>query len=118
MLMQIILFSLFDKAVSWDLNPGAQYTFDQGTENATGDWAFRYSTRVAVYKIIPKTAIVGEVYGSSGGGSAHTEYRVGLRYEPNNYFIPALTYGNTTDGSRGPGVEIGVLIISPPFLFD
>jgi hypothetical protein len=111
-------FTLFDKAISWDLNPGVQLIYDNESDSDKETWGFTYSTRVAIYKIIPKTAIVGEVYGALGDASANMEYRVGLRYESSDYIVPALSYGNSTDGSRGPGVEIGVIIISPPFLFD
>lgn len=109
-------FTLFDKAVSWDLNPGAQLIYDSKS-NDEFSWSFTYSTRVAIYKIIPKTAIVGEVYGALGESPSSLEYRFGLRFEPNHKVIPAITYGNSTDGSRGPGIEIGVIIISPSFLY-
>lgn len=110
-------FTLFNKTISWDLNPGVQLIYDnKGSDEYS--WSFTYSTRVAIYKIIPKTAIVGEVYGAEGESPSNLEYKIGLRYEPNNKVIPAITYGNSTDGSRGPGFEIGVIIVSPSFLFN
>ena len=43
--------------------PGALY--DWSSNNTEGPaWGFSYATRMAVYKIIPETAIVAEVYGT------------------------------------------------------
>lgn len=56
----------FGGAVSWDLMPGVTVNKTYGTTNeaTTG---FLYSTRLAVYKVIPQSAIVGEVFGTEGG---------------------------------------------------
>jgi hypothetical protein len=69
-----------------------------------------------VYKIIPKTAIVGEVYGTVGSAYSRPEYKIGLRWEPNNTIVPAFTYGSTFDGTPRVLWEIGVTVFSPQFL--
>lgn len=110
-----ITLSLFNNTISWDLMPGALFDW---SNSETGDpaWGFTYSTRVAVYKIIPKTAIVGEVYGTSGSAYSKPEYKIGLRWEPNRTIVPAITYGSALDGTSGARFEIGVTIFSPEFL--
>ena len=110
-----ITIPLFNNTISWDLMPGALYDWSNGVEDKPA-WGFTYSTRVAVYKVIPKTAIVAEVYGTEGEAYSRPEYKVGLRWEPNNTVVPALTYGGTFDGTPGAGLEIGVMIFSPQFL--
>ena len=110
-----ITIPLFNNTISWDLMPGALYDWSSGNTDGPA-WGFTYSTRVAVYKVIPKTAIVAEVYGTEGQAVSRPEYKVGLRWEPNNTIVPAITYGGTFDGSQGAGLEIGVMIFSPQFL--
>ena len=95
--------------------PEGMVDFEYGDQKIIA-WGFTYSTRVSIYKIIPKTAIVGEVYGTAGELFPAAEYKVGLRWEPNDFIVPAITYGGCFDGSRGAGLEIGVLIFAPPFL--
>ncbi len=106
---------LFKNTISWDIMPGALVDFDYGNNKETA-WGFTYSTRVAVYKVIPKTAIVGEIFGTEGKAYSKPEYKVGLRFEANDFIVPAISYGGTFDGSFGGGFEIGVMIFSPPFL--
>lgn len=105
----------FNNTLSWDIMPGALVDFDYGNNNETA-WGFTYSMRLAIYKVIPKTAIVGEFYGTEGKAYSKPEYRFGLRWEPNSYIVPALTYGACFDGSPGAGFEIGVIIFTPQFL--
>jgi hypothetical protein len=105
----------FNNTISWDIMPGALVDLDYGNNKETA-WGFTYSTRVAVYKVIPKTAIVGEVYGTEGQAYSKPEYKVGLRWEPNSFIVPAISYGGSFDGSLGAGFEIGVIIFSPQFL--
>ena len=105
----------FNNTISWDIMPGALVDLDYGNNKETA-WGFTYSTRVAVYKVIPKTAIVGEVFGTEGQAYSKPEYKVGLRWEPNSFIVPAISYGACFDGSPGAGFEIGVVIFSPPFL--
>jgi hypothetical protein len=110
-----ITLPLFNNTISWDIMPGAIFDWSN-SESGDPAWGFTYSTRVGVYKIIPKTAIVGEVYGTSGSAYSKPEYKVGLRWEPNNTIVPAITYGRALDGTPGAGLEIGVLVFSPQFL--
>ena len=105
----------FDNMISWDIMPGGLVDFDYGNNRKTA-WGFTYSTRIAVYKIIPQSAIVGEIYGTTGELHSEAEFKVGIRWEPNDTVIPAFTYGTRVDGSSGPGFEIGVVVYTPPFL--
>lgn len=105
----------FDNMLSWDIMPGATVDFDYGQNKKTA-WGFTYSTRLAVYKIIPQSAIVGEIFGTSDELYSKPEYKIGIRWEPNNTVIPALTYGAAFDGSKSSGFEIGVVIFTPQFL--
>lgn len=109
-----VTFPFNDGAISWDLLPGVAYNREYGTSNDTA-WGATYSTRLAVYKVIPQSAIVGEVFGTAGEAYSEPQYRAGVRWET-KYVITALTYGAALDGSRGAGVELGVMTLSPPFL--
>ena len=106
---------LCDNAVSWDLMPGAMVDFEYGAAKEAA-WAFTYSTRLNIYKIIPQTAIVAEIYGTEGQIYSEPEYKVGLRWEPNDFIIPALTYSNNVSGTGGAGFEIGIVIFTPQYL--
>lgn len=107
---------LFNNTISWDIMPGALIDFAYGDNKETA-WGITWSTRVAIYKIIPKTGIVGEVYGTEGDAYSKPEFKVGLRWEPNDFVIPAITYSAGLDGSLGAGFEIGVIIFTPKYLF-
>ncbi|MBP2647420.1 MAG: hypothetical protein H6Q77_1044 [Gemmatimonadetes bacterium] len=100
--------------LSWDLMPGASYTLDKGGVAEFG-WAFTYSTRVAWYPFSPKLAIVGEVFGGVGEVETIPEYKAGLRYEPDQYATFALTYGHEFNGTAGAGLQIGMMLFTPPF---
>lgn len=106
---------LFDNKVSWDIMPGASATRDYGP---TGETAlnFTYATRVSWYPISPKAALAGEVYGAEGEAVAIPEYRIGLRWEPDQFVVIALTYDHEFNGDKGAGVELGVMMFTPPFL--
>lgn len=105
----------FNNTISWDIMPGALVDLDYGNDKKTA-WGFTYSSRIAIYKIIPKTAIVAEVYGTSGDAYSAPEYKVGLRWEPNDYIIPAVSFGSAIDGTKGAGFEIGIIIFTPQYL--
>ena len=106
---------LFNNAVSWDIMPGALVDFNYGINKETA-WGFTWSTRLAIYKIIPQTAIIAEAFGTEGEIYSKPEYKIGLRWEPNDYIIPAISYGSSFDGSRAAGFEIGIIIFTPQFL--
>ena len=105
---------LFENKVSWDIMPGASVTRSYGADD---DWAgaFTYSTRLAWYCISPEASIVGEVFGAVGKAEAIPEYKIGLRWEPNQYAVFALTYGEEFDGQNGAGLEFGIMLFTPPF---
>lgn len=106
-----------DNTISWDIMPGWMLNQEQGPlkEDASG---FTWSTRVAVYKVIPQSAIVAEVFGAEGDVHSESQYKAGVRWE-SQYVVAALTYGGGLDGSEGAGFEFGIMILSPQFLcFD
>jgi hypothetical protein len=105
---------LFNNKLSWDLMPGTCVTINYSGENKPA-WGFTYSTRLAWYPLNPETSIVGEVFGSTGPTGAIPEYKIGLRWEPSQYSVFALTYGHEFAGSMGAGFEIGVMLFTPPF---
>lgn len=105
---------LFNNKLSWDLMPGGSMTIDYGQDNKTA-WAFTYSTRLAWYPFNPELSLVGEVFGSAGQSGAIPEYKAGVRWEPSQYAVVALTYGHEFNGSLGAGFEFGVMLFTPPF---
>ena len=109
-----VTLAFFNNAVSWDLMPGASYTFDQGSETEVG-WSFTYSTRLAWYPVSPKWSIVGEVFGGAGELVTKPEYKTGLRWEPTQHAVFAVTYGQEFSGTLGAGFEVGMMLFTPPF---
>jgi len=106
---------LLNGKVLWDLNPGMVLNTSYGDDSGTA-WGFLYSTRVAVYGIVPRSAIVGEVFGTAGGAYAEPQYRVGVRWEPSNTFVGAVTWSHGFKDSRSAGAEIGLMVFTPRFL--
>ncbi|MDX8339032.1 hypothetical protein SLH46_07545 [Draconibacterium sp. IB214405] len=106
---------LFGNTISWDIMPGGLVDFDYGDNDKTA-WGFTYSSRIAIYKVIPKTAIVGEIFGTEGQVHSKPEFKAGLRWEPNPWIVVAGTYGAMLDGGQGSGFELGVMIFTPKFL--
>jgi hypothetical protein len=103
-----------DNKLSWDIMPGASVTREYGESEQTVG-AFTYATRLAWYPFNPQMAIAGEVYGAEGGSEAIPEYRIGLRWEPSQYAVFALTYDDEFNGTKGAGIEFGVMLFTPPF---
>lgn len=108
-----ITIPLFGTTLSWDIMPGANYNGDGPDGKAV--WDATYSTRLAVYKVIPKTAIVAEAFGTLGESSSDAQYKVGLRWEATEHFVGAVSYGAAFDGSPGAGFEVGIMLFTPPF---
>jgi hypothetical protein len=106
---------LFNNKLSWDLMPGASVTRNFGQTETTA-WGFTYSTRLAWYPLNPQWSAVGEVFGTEGENQAIPEYRIGVRWEPSQFAVLAVTYGNEFNGSQGAGFEIGLMLFSPPFV--
>lgn len=105
----------FNNKLSWDIMPGASVTAHYGEEGTTA-WAFTYSTRLAWYPFKkPTLAAVGEIYGAEGEIDAIPEYRIGLRWEPNQYVNFALTYDDEFKGTNGAGFEAGLMVFPPSF---
>jgi hypothetical protein len=100
--------------LQWDIMPGASITSDYGTQKTTAV-SFTYSTRVAWYPFNDKGSIVTELFGVMGGAAAVPEYKFGWRWEPSQYAVFALTYGNEINGHNGAGFELGVMLFTPPF---
>lgn len=109
-----VTFPFFDNTLSWDIMPGAAVNLNYGSEKDTA-WSFTYSSRLAVYKIIPHSCLVGEVFGAEGKGGSKPQFKVGVRWE-SEHVVVAGTFGAAFDGSQGAGFEIGVMLFSPPFL--
>ena len=79
----------------WDLNPGVLMDFDYG--------------------VVPRSALVGEIYGTEGDINNPAQYRIGLRWEPSHSFIAAVTWSQAFDGSPSGGFEVGITLFSPRF---
>jgi hypothetical protein len=109
-----VTFPFLDGMLSWDIMPGYTVNKSYGTTNDT-ETGFLYSTRLAIYKVIPQSAIVGEIFGTEGQAYSDPQYRIGVRWE-SKYIVAALTYSNAFDHSQGAGIEFGILILSPQFL--
>jgi hypothetical protein len=105
---------LFNNKLSWDIMPGASMTINYGEANETA-WSFTYANRVAWYPAGPEVAIVAEVFGALGESEAIPEYKAGLRWEPTQHAVFALTYGQEFNGTNGAGFEFGIMLFTPPF---
>ncbi len=104
-----------DGAVTWDLLPGFLVNFDKDQSGETA-WGMTYSSRVAVYKVIPQSAIVGEVFGTTGEAYAEPKYRVGVRWESPRVIV-AATYGDSFGGGGSPRFEIGLMVFTNQLKF-
>jgi len=104
-----------DGAVIWDLLPGFLVNLDKD-QTGQNAWGMTYSSRLAVYKVIPQSAIVGEIYGTTGEAYAEPTYRVGVRWESPRVVV-AATYGNSFSGGSSPRFEIGVLVFTDQLKF-
>jgi hypothetical protein len=106
---------LFNNKLSWDLMPGTTYNTSYGKERIKA-WGFTYSTRVAWYPFDPRWSAVGEVFGTGGDAYSQPEYKIGIRWEPSQYAVFAVTYGQEFNGNNGAGFEFGIMLFSPPFI--
>jgi len=109
-----VTLALFNNKLSWDIMPGASVTKDFG-EGGTTVGAFTYTTRLAWYPTNPELALVGEIYGAKGQTESKPEYRAGLRWEPSQHAVFALTYDDEFEGNNGGGVEFGIMLFTDPF---
>ncbi|WP_224489336.1 hypothetical protein [Robertkochia flava] len=110
--MGIATYSFFKDQLLWDFLPGATVNFNHKDSDNTA-WGFTYSSRAALYGVIPHSAIVAEVFGTSGEAYAPVSYRAGIRWESQHWII-AGTYSSAFDNSFGVGFEIGIMYLTPP----
>ena len=102
-------------AVTWDLMPGVMVNTNQDRSGQTA-WGMTWCSRLAVYKLIPQSAIVGEVYGTAGEAYAEPTYRIGVRWESPRVIV-AATYGNSFRNSGSPRFEVGVIVLTSQLEF-
>jgi len=102
-------------AVTWDLLPGFLVNLNQDQTGETA-WGMTYTSRVAVYKIIPHSAIVGEVFGTTGEAYAEPTWRLGVRWESPRVII-AASYGDSFSGGGSPRFEIGAIFLTKQLKF-
>ncbi len=110
--MAVATYAFSQNRILWDILPGVVANLDH---KQTGDtaWGFSYSSRVAIYKIIPSSAIVGEVFGTAGKAQSPISYRGGIRWESKKLII-AATYSNSFEASTAAGFEIGLVFFTEP----
>jgi len=101
-----------DGDVHLDLLPGAIANLDKDREGSD-TLSASYSMRLAVYKIVPSSAIVAEVFGTVGEQHAPPQYRAGIRWESAKVIV-AGTYGRQFDGEGGARFEIGAMVLTDP----
>lgn len=101
-----------DGRIQLDLVPGLLVNRDKTRDNKATS-GMTYSSRAAFYGIIPKSAIVAEVFGTTGEAYSAPGYRVGVRWERPNLIV-AASYSDAFNGSGGAGFEIGVMYLSKP----
>ena len=97
-----------------DVMPGFTLDTKHGETESTA-WGFTYASRLAIYDVIPQSALVGEVFGTAGEAYAKPSYRVGVRWESKKLVI-AATYSDAFDGSGGAGFELGFIYFTEPRL--
>jgi len=103
----------FDNKLSWDLMPGVTWNTEYGPEKKSAV-GFTYSSRMALYGIVPQSAVVFEVFGAEGDTDAPAQYKAGVRWE-SEFVIAALTYGDGLEGNGGGGVELGFVFLTMPY---
>lgn len=107
-------YAFFDDNVLLDILPGITVNTESGNEGDTA-WGFTYGSRAAWYGVVPQSALVGEIFGTTGEAYSKPSYRVGVRWESPKV-VAALTYSDAFDGSGGAGVEIGVIYFTDALL--
>jgi hypothetical protein len=108
----VATYAFADNRILLDLLPGVMVNTDSGDSGETA-WGFTYAGRAAVYGVIPRSAIVAEVFGTAGEAYAKPNYRVGVRWESPKWIV-AGSYSAAFDGSRGAGFELGIMYFTDP----
>jgi len=103
-------FAFLGGDLTWDVIPGVTLNLDKDQDNEAA-WGMTWVSRAAVYKLIPQSAVVGEVFGTVGEAQADPSYRVGVRWESSRVVV-AATYGNSFNGSGSPRFEIGAFVLT------
>lgn len=101
----VATYAMANDRVLLDLLPGVVVNTDHKDTGNTA-WGFTYSARLAVYDVVPQSAIVAEVFGTAGEAYAKPSYRLGVRWESPKLIV-AGTYSDAFDGSGGAGFELG-----------
>ena len=110
--MGIATYNFLDDQLLLDILPGVVVNLDQGAEGDSA-WGFTYTSRVALYGIVPSSAIVAEVFGTAGEAESDPGYRIGVRWESPKWIV-AATYADAFDGSGGAGFELGIMYLTDP----
>ena len=105
-------YSFLDDTVLLDVLPGFIVDFDRERSGEEA-WGSTYGSRLAVYDVIPNSAIVAEIFGTAGEAFVEPSYRAGLRWESTKLVV-ALTYSDAFDGSAGGGLELGFMYFTEP----
>ena len=105
----------FKNKLLLDLMTGLSVTRNYGQTETTA-WSFTYSTPAAWYPFDPRWSAVLEVFGTERGVKTIPEYKTGVRWEPGQHALFALTYDNECNGNTGAGFEFGIMVFSPPFV--
>jgi hypothetical protein len=105
-------YSFLDNNVLLDVLPGFVVDLDRERSGEEA-WGFTYGSRVAIYGVVPRSAIVAEVFGTTGEAYTEPAYRAGLRWESTKLIV-ALTYTDAFDGSAGGGLELGFMYFTEP----
>lgn len=108
----VATYSFASDRVLLDVLPGATVNLDHKQSGNTA-WGFTYSSRLAIYKIVPNSAIVAEVFGTAGKAASPISYRAGVRWESSKWIV-AGTYSNAFDSSYGAGFELGFMFFTEP----
>ncbi len=111
-IMGVGTYGFMDDQVLLDVLPGVVANLDKEQTGQTA-WGFTYTSRVAVYHVIPQSAVVAEVFGTTGEAYAPPSYRFGVRWESPKW-VAALTYSDAFNGSGGAGVEFGLMYFTEP----
>ncbi|KAA1188386.1 hypothetical protein F0M18_17970 [Pseudohalioglobus sediminis] len=105
-------YAFADNSVLLDVLPGVTLNTNREQESDAA-WGFTYMSRLAIYDIIPQSAIVAEVFGTAGEAYAEPAYRLGVRWESPKWVV-AVTFSEAFDGSAGAGAELGVIYFTEP----
>ncbi len=105
-------YAFADNSILLDILPGATVNLNHKQTGNTR-WGFTYSSRLAIYKIIPQSSIVTEVFGTAGGAYSPISYRAGIRWEHPKWIL-AGTYSRAFNKSYGAGFELGLMFYTEP----